>query len=324
VEKGTAVEFAFVGSNSDRDYEAMFLLEEPVGSLCTRLESAGLGRGKPVDISSCRLWPVGRSVSFEPPLSDFIAGKMPEGLPPARPIYTGGTRDSAGKCEASEDMPASFFALYSLSQSPVVYNGIYDQGTVYGAFTAKKTLKKGTRIRFTMSWADDGPKAMNLTAKPRGGVDLIRQIKEASKDGELDVTVGFDERLTVAEAKSMACALSAIDSPAVKINGCSNVFYRAFMPLVKWTDRQQRLQQPFELTLGNPNKLVYIEEDWSAPGDDPKLTERIISFNDATKYPKTDTCFIFAQKTNTVAQLVNAMAQLKSSHVRNWYVFDAP
>lgn len=322
VEKGTAVEFAFVGVHSDRDYEALFVLEESVGSLCQKLEQAGLEKGSPVDQNACRLWPVGRTVTIDPPLSQYVAESLPEGLQRGDAIFTGGSRLADGNVEASDTMPASFFSFYTLAQSPIVFNGIYDQGSVYGAFTAREKIKKGTRVRFTLSWNDTLPRHLALTARPGRGAELIRRLRDEAKSGEIDVTVGFDGAMTVAEAKSVACALTAIDSVGVKINGCSNVFYRSFMPLLKWTDRTQRLQQPFELTLGHPDKLVFIEEDWTVAGDDPKLTPRTISFSDAAKYQKTDTCFIYASNTNTVDQIVLAMNAMKNSKVKNWYVFD--
>ena len=322
VEKGTPIEFVFAGRNTDRDYESMFLLEDSVDEFCTKLERAGLPRGKPTDPAACRLWPAGCRLKFEPSLSSFIDGKMPEGLAASDPIYTGGTRLVGGICDAGTNMPASVFSIYSLSQSPVVYNGIYEQGVVYGSFTAGKTLKKGERISFAVSWdAETLPKSIYLTIRPGNSVEVLRRLKDESTKGELDVLVGFDKSLTVAEATAAANALALVDSPRIKINGCSNIFYRSFLPLVKWQDRKERLVQPFELTVGNPDKLVFIEEDWTVDGTDPKLTPREIPFTEAVKHAKTDTCFIYADGQTTVARIQKAMDLLKACPIRNWYVF---
>ena len=67
VGKGTPLEFVFVGKDSDRDYEAMFIVDEPLPVLCQRMEQAGLPRGRPTDQASCRLWPVGCALTFDPP-----------------------------------------------------------------------------------------------------------------------------------------------------------------------------------------------------------------------------------------------------------------
>lgn len=322
VEKGTAVEFVFAGKDTDRDYETMFLLDDTVDGFCEKLEKAGLPRGKPMDPASCTLWPVGCSLRFEPALTTFIDGKMPEGLPDSDPIYTGGTRLQNGLCDAGTNMPYAVFSIFSLAQSPIVYNGLYNQGIVYNCFTAKETYKKGQRFTFTVSWdASSMPRSVHLTARPGKAVELLKTLKAESEKGDIDVLVGFADEMTVAEATVVATALSTVDSPRVKLNGCSNVFYRAFMPLEKWRDRKERLIQPFELTLGETDKLVYIEEDWSVEGTDPKLTPREIPFSDAVKFPKTDSCLIYADKATTIARILSAMKQLGGKKINNWYVF---
>ena len=322
VEKGTAVEFVFAGKQTDRDYETMFLLDDSVDDFCAKLEKAGLPRGKPTDIVRCRLWPVGCRLKFEPELSTYISGKMPEGLAESDPIYTGGTRLPDGLCDAGTNMPNSVFSIYSLAQSPIVYNGIYDQGLVYSSFTAKETLKKGERIRFTVSWDEKSmPKFLHLTARPGNAVELVKQLKAESDKAELDVLLGFDGEMTVAEATAVSTALSTIDSSRVKLNGVSNVFYRSFMPLVKWRDRKERLVQPFELTIGDPDKLVFIEEDWTVEGTDPKLTPKEIAFADAVKYERTDACLIFADADTKVSRILESMKRLGDKKIKSWYVF---
>ena len=322
VEKGTPVEFLFAGRNTDRDYETMFLLDESVDAFCDRMEKDGLPRGKPTDAVGCRLWPVGCDLRFDPPLSTFVSGKMPEGLPESNPIYTGGTRLSGGGCDAGTNMPASVFSIFSLAQSPIVYNGIYNQGDVYGSFTAAQALKKGERMTFTVSWDERTlPRSLHVTIRPKNAREVLDRLREESKKGDLDVLVGFDGDLTVAEATAAANALSAIDSVHVKINGCTNIFYRSFLPLVKWLDRKERLTQPFELTLGEPDRLLFIEEDWTVEGDDPKLTPREIPFADIAKHPRTDTCFIFANKDTRLSSILSAKEKLSGGKITTWYVF---
>ena len=322
VEKGAAVEFVFAGKETDRDYETMFLLEDSVDAFCSKLEKAGLPRGKPTDAVRCRLWPVGCKLKFEPALDVYLDGKMPEGLPESDPVYTGGTRLANGQCDANTNMPSAVFSIYTLAQSPIVYNGIYGQGLVYNSFTAKQKLKKGERVKFTVSWDEKTmPKTLHLTAKPGNAVELVKRLKAESEQSELDVLLGFDGDLTVAEATAVATAMSAVDSSRVKLNGVSNLFYRSFMPLVKWRDRQERLVQPFELTIGDPDKLVYIEEDWTVEGTDPKLTPREIPFSAVVKYPRTDSCLIYADADTKVSRILEAMKKLGDKKINNWYVF---
>lgn len=326
VEKGTALEFVFAGKNSDRDYESMFLLETPLAEFCSALEKAGLKPGSTVNPATCRLWPVGCPITFKPALSEFVATKMPEGLQLGSVIYSGGTRGTNGVPIAATEMPASVLSLYTLDQSLFLFNGSYDQGAVYGCHTAAKTLKKGDKVTFTITWNDaERPQTIKLIAKPGNGSEILKTLKSAAEKKETDAEIAFDGRLTVAEATQFSQALAIIDSVRVKINGRANgsLFYRAFLPLVKWLDRKERMVQPFELTLGNPNSLVFIEEDWSVSGDDPKLTPRSIAFADAgnAKYAKTDTCFIFAKADTKLSEIYKAMDQIKSKAIRNWYVF---
>ena len=327
VEKGTAVEFLFAGPDSDRAYETMFLLDESVDAFCQRLEKAGIPRGRPVDSSVCRLWPVGCCVNFSPAPTNYVNGTLPDGYPPMPFVYTGGSRTTNASCVANDTMPSSVCAYYSLDQSPIVFNGLIDQGTAYGSFTAAKTIKKGTRVPFTVTWdAHSMPRHLDLTIHPNDARAVLERLRKESAAAEVDATIGFDGALTVEEATAAAQALSIIDSSRVKINGVSNIFFRAFLPLVKWQDRQERLQQPFELTLRPDGSecLLFIEEDWSGPGDDPTLTPRQIAFSDASHYKKTDTCFIFCVKTDKVSRILTAMSRLKDSSVKNWYVFSNP
>lgn len=323
VERGMTVEFAFAGPDSDRAYESMFILDESIEDFCGMLEKAGLKRGSPMDAKGCRLWPVGTPIWIEPALTNFIAGTMPEGLPPGRPIYTGGTRLADGRCEAASNMPSSVYALYSLAQSPIVFDGIYEQGVVYNSFTARTTLKKGERHTFTVNWEEGASpaKPLHFTVRPGNSSEILKALRAESENGPVEALVGFADDLTVKEATAMANALAAVDSVRIKINGCSNIFYRAFLPLVKWRDRKERLVQPFELTLGNPDKLVFIKEDWTVEGDDPRLEPTEIPFDSASSYKKTTTCFIYADEDTPISRITEAMSRLKGSAVNNWYVF---
>ncbi len=326
VEKGTPIEFLFAGKDTDRDYETMFLLDESVGDLCARLEKAGLPTGRATAIRDCILWPVGCRVDFTPKMSEFIETTWPDGIKPADFVYTGGTRNEKGAVVANDDMPLAFCALYSLAQAPIVYNGIYPQGDVYGAHTAKVTLKKGERRTFVLTWDEASrPASLDVTFAPELGTRELLKIKAAAEKGEVSVLANFDPALTVAEARQIAQALTLVDSVRVKVNGRAEgrLFYRAFLPSVNWRDRQQRLTQPFELTVGDKaDTLVFIEEDWTVEGNDPKLTPREIPFDEARQHPRTDTCFIYATDETRLERLYAAMQKLKDAKIVNWYVFE--
>ena len=328
VGKGTPLEFIFAGEKSDRDYETMFLLEEPVDVFCRRLEQAGLPRGFPTDASACRLWPVGCQLAFTPSLDKYVATTLPEGVASAPPIYTGGSRDKNGEPVASAEMPAAVFSLYTLSQAPILFDGIYDQGVVYGAHLAAQDLKKGTKVKFTISWNPESlPKHLDIHITETNAPAVFASLRSNSSASSVDVTVSFDPELTVDAARTAATTLSLLDSAKVKLNGYvkGNLFYKAFLPLASWSNRTDRLVQPFELTVAKDSEtLVFIEEDWSVEGDDPKLTPRTIPFSDAPSHTKTDTCFIYAPRDCKLARVFSAMEKLKGTAVKTWYVFISP
>ena len=328
VGKGTPLEFVFAGKDSDRAYESMFLLDEPVSDFCRRLEQAGLPRGRPVDVEGCRLWPVGCPLSFDPPIDKFVNTTLPEGITAAPPVYTGGSRTKDDLPIAATEMPSAVFSLYTLAQAPIVFNGIYDQGIVYGCHLAATELKKGEKVKFTVSWdAKSMPRHIDLTIAETNATAVLAALRNEAARGETDVTVAFDSALTVASATAAANALSIIDSPRLKLNGRADggLFYRAFMPEADWTNRTSRLVQPFELTIGSDSeRLVFIDEDWNVDGDDPKLTLQEIPFSDAAKHPKTDTCFIFTRSDCRLERVFKVMDRLKASKVTKWYVFSAP
>ena len=328
VGKGTPLEFVFAGKDTDRDYETMFLIDEPIDAFCRRLEAAGMPRGKTNSAADCRLWPVGCPLKFSPSLDKFIATKLPDGVMSAPPIYTGGKRDVNEAPVAASEMPVAVFSLYTLSQALIVFDGIYDQGLVYGSHLAAVGLKKGSKVTFTISWDErEMPHHLDILVAATNAPAVLSRLRSESAKSAIDVTVGFDPTMTIMEATAAAAAISLLDSSRVKINGCApgSLFYRAFLPDAEWTNRMSRLVQPFELTItASSEKLVFIEEDWTVEGDDPKLTPTEISFDKATKYPKTDTCFIFAPSDCRLSRVMAVIGKMEGSMVKNWYVFSEP
>ena len=323
VEKGTPIEFFFAGADTDRGYESMFLIDVSVDEFCRRIEGCGIPCGKPVDAEKHQFWPVGCAVELSPPLEDFIDTAMPTGLSLGSIIYTGGTRNADGSLEAAANMPLAVFCMYSLAQSPLVFNGIYSQGIVYNCHKAKKTLKKGEKVEFSLVW--DGElrtKSLALEVKPGNAQSVIKTLHTESANCEVEALVDFSPELDVREAISVAKSLQVIDSPNVKINGCvpGHLYYGAFTPLVSWLDRKERLMQPYELNMGETNSLVFIEEDWSVDGLDPMLTPRSIPFSEASEHP-TDTCFIYTSSSCKLGEVYRAMAAIVNSKVRTWYVY---
>jgi len=323
VEKGTPIEFVFAGPNTDRAYESMFILDEPISSLCRRLETT-VPRGKPVNIADNWLWPSGCRVRFEPSLSSYVMARSSEGDPPSVPVYTGGARRSDDSLYADDTMPAAFFSTYSFSQAPIVFNVPVDQGSSYGRFTSALKLDKGAKFTFSIIIDETSlPKKVDLKIEKGNLTSALQILRLASVSQDIDATVSFSDALTVEEAVSFSQALSVVDSSRVRINGSCGLFYRAFLPLEKWRDRQERLHQPFELNMldNGTETLVHIDEDWNVEGIDPKLTPREISFPEASKFLDVDTCFIYVSKTQLLSRVSSAIKRLNNKRIVNWYVF---
>lgn len=323
VEKGTPLEFLIGGPNTDRDYETMFLLEDSVDIFLKGLEKAGFPKGVPTDPRVCQLWPVGAVVRIEPDFLSFVDREFPDGLAAAPFVFTGGTRLSSGFPDAATNMPAAVMSFYSLAQSPFVYDGIYEQGVVYGSHKAKVQLKKGQRVKFTLTCDPlTLPQSLEIVFDKNNVRQHLDKIRELSGKREISVRAGFSGDLSVYEATAIANALALLDSPRIKVNGRrdGDLFYRAFLPLVKWRSRQERLTQPFEIYLEKLSRILFIEEDWSVEGNDPKLTEREITYEGMRQHPKTDTVFFYVTKETPVKRVQEALGKLPKSVVNHYVV----
>ena len=329
VEKGTTLEFMFVGESSDRAYEAMFTLDDSVAELSAAIEKCGIQRGSPIDVSRCRMWPVGPAVTLSPPLSDFVDSENPNDRPLAKTVYTGGSRNEKGIPLSGTEMPAAAFAFFNCPQSIIQFADTYPQGDVYGAHRCRVSMNKGERRTFRLSLAAKAPTRINVRFDSTNLVSAISALKDAAEKGDVEAVVSFSPEMTISQATAAANALSVIDSRHVMVNGCPEreFFYRAFLPLVKWRDRQERLVQPFELTVDSDTaSLVVIDDDWSGPGDDPKLTPRKIDFANAAseikKHNGLDTCLVYASPNEHLGVLQKWRDKMPKAIV-NWYIFQS-
>lgn len=325
IKKGTPVEFMFALSGSDHDYESMFLIEDSASDFIEAFKKAGIPQGGAIDAAKGRLHAFGPFLSIKPSLSRFISQNADDAAFPEI-IYCGGLADPQGNPVCQKQSPNSIFSFYSCAQSPVLFDGQFNQGDVYGRFLAKDTLKKGEKHVFTFSW--DGKSAINelkVEFNSENSLEVFNRIKEASQFAPITVEASFSPEMSYTEAVKVANALSVIDSGRIKINGCKsgNLFYRAFLPLEAWRDRTERLQQPLELYLSSDGKLklLAIDEDWSVAGDNPKLSERQLEPGKVKSFPKTDTCFIYLPESNfELSVIFDAMKQLGGG-IANWYIY---
>lgn len=320
VGEGTILEFAFVGPDSDRAYEAMFVTDARISELARAFDEAGIPCGRPVSQSDCRFWPAGKTVTIDPSIWNFISNSQERASVPI--CFTGGVRDGSGLPIADTNMPSTVFSLYSIDQSLMLMDDFIDQSASYGNFTCKRGFTQGERLSFKISWdGASGTVAKRVVLSPGKIRPALESLRNANRN--LDVEVDFSPELAVAEAKAAATALSVIDSRAIRINGHSpgQIFYRGFLPEEEWRIREKRITQPLEVRIGTTNVVcTIIDEDWSVEGDDPKLTPHDMTIESLKGTFKGDTCLFFAAANEKLSRIYNLMKLLPST-IQNWYVY---
>jgi len=326
------LEFLFVGPNSDRDYESMFVTDAPIKDIAAAFEKAGIPAGKPYDPFACRFWPTGVSVKVEPELKTLVREMRGDATPQL--LYTGGTRGADGFPEADTNMPAAVFALYNCSQSLVQFDDSLEQSPTYGRFQPAVKIPKGEKRTFTFSWNGTNEiKSVELPLAPGKLQEAMTTLREKSRESEIDVLCDFSPDLSVKEAGEIATALSMVDSVRVKLNGFKEgqLFFRAYLPLEKWRDRTERLAQPPEVHFNADGSIVVteIKEDWSDEKSlDPKLTPVERKFTDVAEAAKltstlaarTMTILLFAPSGEKLGKLYDFRRKV-TGKILNWYVF---
>ena len=330
------LEFLFVGPSSDRAYEAMFVTDDPISEIVAAFEKAGIPSGKAFNPSQCRLWPVGKLLHIEPSFMTFLKDHLDKPLQPL--VYTGGLRNAKGELLAETQMPQALFALYSCPQSPILFEDNMEQSLTYGRFSPLVKIPKGEKRSFTFTWKGEKDyisKTLKLS-KGSAASEAIKSLILEAKDSKLtfDILCDFAADMTLKEAIDVANALQLIDSPKIKINGFkdSQLFYKAFLPQVKWRDRKERLAQPPEVRFGTNGtfSVTQVLEDWSDEDSlDPKLSLKTVEYSDISAAAKeamklvgkTSTMFFYAKDETLLGRLYEFRSKLPHEGL-NIYVFN--
>ncbi len=276
-------------------------------------------------------------------LNTLITDSDPEHplIDPNAFIFTGGTWTQK-TCHADSQMPSSIVSLYNMNGTIFDISAQISQGAAYGRSFCSGAVPYGTLLefRFKPMLLNDQPRVMPLavqismsnqvaiatcSALATKQLLCVAPLKEAlawmktrSGEGhELFVTLDFDRSMTIEAVRGIAELFFMLDGNGLKINGRSEtgLYPRAFLPQDKWREREGRSPQPFEIHLSETpegalkKELVFVEEDWSVAGLDPKLTPKIYPFNTWEELPtlvnklgdedtkKVQVLFVFAPKT---------------------------
>jgi hypothetical protein len=229
-------------------------------------------------------------------------------------VFTGGRWTDAGStavCLTDTQLPAAVISLYNEQGTLFDVPFQIGQGAAYGRLTLAEALPIGELLEIVvrpLRAADGKPRTLPLTAVASwdgsevtltcmgtdGAVlqkaklaDMLLWLRARADEGrELFVTLDMDDRMPVRRAAEVARVFGMLDGKGLKLDGKTErgLFPRAFLPQEKWRESKGRNPQPFELHVAFDaagkvtKKLVFIEEDWSVQGLDPKLTPREYPF----------------------------------------------
>ena len=258
------------------------------------------------------------SDSPEKPLQTFIADKEASAplLGEGGLVFTGGGWENRA-CVTDTNMPSSVISLYNAGETIFDVPFQVGQTEVYGRLSLAEALPYGTLLEVVLRplAADGKPRVLPLTVaatmdggavavtckgadgsllKQAGLADALTWLRGQAESGrELFVTVEMDDALPLKRAVDVARVFGMMDGKGLKLDGKTEqgLFTRAFLPLEKWREREGRNPQPFELhvTAGVDGtlkkKLIFIEEDWTVEGLDPKLTPREYPFEKWEELP---------------------------------------
>ena len=147
----------------------------------------------------------------------------------------------------------------------------------------------GERVTLTCTHAD-GSKT-----KEGDMAEVLTWLHAQSEAGrEPYLTIHFDDAMPLRRAVGVAHVFDIVDGKGIKLDGKADdgLYPRAFLPQEKWREHKDRHPQPFELHVTQAEggtlskKLVFIEEDWTVEGLDPKLTPRDYPFTEWEEFPK--------------------------------------
>ncbi|MDD2600980.1 MAG: hypothetical protein PHO37_17445 [Kiritimatiellae bacterium] len=246
-------------------------------------------------------------------ISSLLADSQPDdSLLVSGFVFTGGKwRMEGGEpiCLTSIEPPCSVVSLYNQSSTLFDLPQQSGQSEVYGRLTLAQKLPYGTLLEVILRPVSSEPMVLPVEVTAALGDDnalrlltrnLAHQIErnesmesamawmraqgESGKD--LFVTLQFDPGLSVRQARDVARLFSILDGNGIKLygKGKQSLYYRALLPQESWRKHEDRNPQPFEVHLTRDaadklqKKLVFIEEDWSGEGLDPKLIPKEYSF----------------------------------------------
>jgi len=161
--------------------------------------------------------------------------------------------------------------------------------------------------------------------------NVMKKLCSFSREGrDPFVTLKFDDGITVRQAKEMCSLLMLAETEeGVRIDPPleGDLYYKAFLPDEKFTDRKERYAQPFELNLtvngsGVEGTLIFIDEIWKDGETYPDLdiTEVPVSSPDELRAAmdrfttKVPAILVFCDPAVTFQELMNFIRPAMKTH----------
>jgi len=235
-------------------------------------------------------------------------------------VFTGGRwsgTGAAGVCLTDTNMPSSVLSLYNEPSTIFDVPFQVGQSEGYGRLTLSEVLPYGALLEIVVRPLlpkDGKPRVwpVTVTAAPQDAdvvltftgadsavlkkaalADALKWLREQTEQGrEPFVTLDMDDALPLTKAVDVARVFAMLDGKGIRLDGRTEkgLFPKAFLPQEKWRERKDRNPQPFELHVSKNDagkisaKLVFIEEDWTVEGLDPKLTPKEYPFEKVDEF----------------------------------------
>ena len=259
----------------------------------------------------------------ERPIQSLIADENKENplLGDGGLVFTGGRwggEGAASACLTDTNMPSSVVSLYNepgtvfdvpfqVGQSEGYGQRTLAEALPYGALleiVVRPILPKDGKPRVWPVTVEAAPQDANVVLTVKGSdaavlkkaamADALKWLREQTEQGrEPYVTLEMEDALPLPKAVDVARVFTMLDGKGIRLDGKpeKGLYPKAFLPQEKWRERKDRNPQPFELHVAKDAagkisaKLVFIEEDWTVEGLDPKLTPKEYPFDKVEEFP---------------------------------------
>lgn len=295
---GYEIEYLLAGHLSDRSYESLAIAWANPSDVAKAFKQLNISPGIPANVN--KSMPIARGERFTvtieavdgtiPPLNQLLTINDPR----MKDLLIKGF-PWVGDKAIDDTMPAAILACYTERYSAFGLPFWAEKGSVYGSWRIAYEIPLGTPLIFTFTHVptiDGTPRVVHKTLQVTpetlaAPTDFLKELKDiCSDERDIFLTLAPSPSLTVGQMRGIANIVLAAEKQGgftIDAPSSGSVAIKAFQPNPTWLKREDRLYQPWEVSITQtPNgynyTLTQIEEDWSGEGIDPKLTPKSYPF----------------------------------------------